>query len=500
MIALEGVSCRLPQAATAALDAVDLHVAPGEVLLVVGPSGGGKTTLGGVINGVAANLRQAVVTGRTTVAGRDIAGLPLYAVGRHVGTVFQDCRAQFFMTHVAEELVFASRNFGQPDSRSLPRLEWIARLLGIGHLLARSVFELSSGERQLVAIAAVAVHGPEVVILDEPSSNLDIPGMRRLARLLAWLRDQGTTLVVIDHRLHHLGSLPDRIVHVDAGRLTLFTPEALHRLDAGACRDLGLRRLAPPARPSARPCLAPPCGGPVRLAMENVCFSRQGRAVLAGVSFEARPGEVIALAGRNGAGKTTLARILCGLAQPVRGAVRLDGAKTGKRTRQNRCAFVMQDPDYQLFTASVRQELRIGLGDCPAVAARLEQAAARLELTGLLDRHPGSLSMGEKQRTLIAAALVADRDVVVMDEPTSGMDGTRMRALAELVAELAARGRLVLVVTHDFEFIRTACTRLLLLAQGRLVRDCPAAEAVEDLLTADAAEEQGAYSCDVCWT
>lgn len=446
MIRLENVTCTYPGAPEPTLRGVDLRVAPGRCVLLRGGSGGGKSTLVRLACGVIPHLLPARVTGRVLAAGADVGAQALHETGRTLASVFQDCRSQFFMTHVAEELVFAADNYGRPRERTAARLARFAALMDVTGLMERSVFRLSSGERQRVAIAAAAVQGPEALVLDEPSANLDAAGMRRLAELLAALKAEGRALLVADHRTTYLDAVADEVLFLEGGHLT---------------------PTAPPTVPAPALPLPEPASRAPLLELRGVGVARGGRVVLRAADLTLCGGEVLAVCGGNGAGKTSLLRTLCGLERPAGGRILLRGGPGRAGALRRACALVMQDPDYQLFAPSVREELALGHRS-GADAAALDATARGMGLAALLERHPGSLSMGEKQRTLIAAALAAGRAVLLLDEPTSGMDPGRMDQLARALGDWAAAGRAAVVATHDEAFIQAAATRRMTLHHGLL--------------------------------
>jgi len=508
MIRFETICCRHAGAAEPVLRGVDLRVAPGRCVLLQGGSGGGKSTLVrlvcGVITGAPNAFIPAEVSGRVLVNGRDVAGRPLHETGRSLATVFQDCRSQFFMTHVGEELVFAAENYGKPRAETGARLRRFAALMDVERLMERSVFRLSSGQRQRVAIAAAAIQGPLALVLDEPSANLDAQGLARLAELLAALKAEGCAVLVADHRAGYLDGVADERLRLEAGRL--LPPETARDLPWNSAADLaaasaldstlapatgfgalseyvgGQAPAQPPAhavdQPSARRGDLPkthadgqPAAQPPLLELCKAGLTRGGRTILQEANLSLRGGELLALCGGNGAGKTSLLRALCGLEGLACGQVLLRGRQAGRQGLRGACALVMQDPDYQLFAGSVAEELGLGLQDehaGPQAGERAAALAGRMGLAGLLDRHPGSLSMGEKQRTLIAAALAAGRDILLLDEPTSGMDAGRMAELARELRQWTSSGRAVLVVTHDEAFLDALGGRRLTLHDGRL--------------------------------
>jgi energy-coupling factor transport system ATP-binding protein len=446
MIRLENVTCAYSGQSVPVLRGASLRIAPGRLALLQGGSGGGKSTVVRLLCGVIPTLQHASLTGRVLVDGREVSGAPLHETGRALATVFQDCRSQFFMTHVDEELTFAANNYGRPAAETAVRLERYAALMDVERLMDRSVFRLSSGERQRVAIAAAAIQGAPALALDEPSANLDAVGLRRLADLLRALKAEGRAILVADHRSAWLGGLIDERLRIDCG---VIVP---------ALADAAMQSRPHEAEPST-------AGGSALLELRGAILRRRGSELLQGADFTLRSGELLAVCGSNGAGKTTLLRVLCGLERPDLGQALLEGRRARQGELRRACALVMQDPDYQLFAPSVAEEIGLGLRDKGETQRDL---AERFGLGGVLDRHPGSLSMGQKQRTLIAAALAAGRRILLLDEPTSGMDPGRMVQLAQELRQWAHSGGAAVVVTHDEEFIASAGAQRLLLQNGRL--------------------------------
>lgn len=444
MIEIQSLSCHLPTIARPLFENVSLKVQPGECTLIQGRSGGGKTTLLNCLNGVARVISGARISGFAAIDGVPILDRPLHEIGRLVGTVFQDCRSQFFMTQVTEELVFTARNYGRTDGEIQERIGWVNKIFDLEPLLPRSVFQLSSGERQRVAVASAAVYGPGILLLDEPSANLDEKGLEGLARLLRRLKEEGCAVLVADHRSHYAETLFDTRYDMTPDGLAPRTAVFGEQPSAEAWRE---------TEDSVSP-----LGKPL-LDVRDLSFSRGGTPLLAGVNARWRRGEIIAISGGNGTGKTTLLRLLCGLERPSGGKIVFFDGGSSSRKRRNACVLVMQDPDYQLFSDSVRKELLLGAfgmrsrQEPKSVLGDFMETVRAFGLDALLDKHPGALSMGEKQRTLIAAAFLAQKDVLLLDEPTSGMDRGRMRDLAEMIRIHARQGGLAVIVTHDEDFM-----------------------------------------------
>lgn len=450
---------------------VDLVVAPGQCVVVCGASGCGKTTVTRMANGLASRFYEGALDGMVRVGGASPATLsPEEAVAR-VGSVFQDPRSQFFTTDVTSEVAFACENSGMDRAEAVGRVADAARAAQVEALLGRSLFELSSGERQRVALASALACGPGLLVFDEPFANLDPRATVQMARLIAHFKAMGRAVLIAEHRLWCLRDVVDEAVVMERGRVAArLGTEELVRLDAERRRAWSLRSPFPEV---LRPVSVRRAAG-FEYVVEGLSFVRRrtGRG-FAEVSFRAYGGEVIAVTGLNGAGKTTLASVLCGLTKQRCGSVTVRGRACTARARRALSSFVMQDADYQLFAESVAEELRIGADKRDLGDDGVARICDRLGLSGLEGRHPASLSGGQKQRVTIGAALAKGSDVVFLDEPTSGLDGESMARVGAAIRALADEGKLVFVITHDFELIVDCCTRALRLEEGRLVADVP---------------------------
>ena len=476
-----------------ALAGVDLEVGAGEVLGVLGASGSGKSTLLRATNGIVPHASGGRFGGDVVVFGRSTRTHRPRELAALVGFVHQDPEAQFVVDEVERDVAFVLENLGMPPAAMRRRVEEALDALGIAHLRARNPHTLSGGERQRVAIAGALAAAPQALVLDEPTSQLDPQGaddtFAALARLNA---DLGTTVLIAEHRLERLAPLADRLVVLEAGRVAdgpappasvlAGFPGAPSVTRLGALlgwdpppltvRDAKRRAaLDPPTVPSAPP---PETGrveapGEPLLVAEGLRLAYGPRPVLAGVSLTVHRGEVIALLGRNGSGKTTLLRALAGLHAP----------ESGHR-RGVPAAYVPQDPGTLLFAPTVRAELdetlRL-LGRHPrdaSVRTARDRWLERLGLRPLTDRHPRSLSSGQRQRVAIAAVGVGGAPVLLLDEPTRGMDAPSRDALVAAVRTHAAEGGAVLLATHDTELAARCATRAVVLGDGEVVADGPA--------------------------
>ena len=382
----------------------------------------------------------------------------MYELARKVGSVFQNPKSQFFNLDTDSELAFGLENEGRPPEEIRKRVADTVDALHLQELQARNIFSLSGGQKQLLAFGSVYAMGPEIFVLDEPTANLDQDAIARLHDQIAGLKRQGRTVVIAEHRLYFLTDLIDRVLYLRDGVLErTFTRKQFCALTDREREALGLRTLIPAG------CTLPaaaPAGAKEGLSVEGLtCAYRKEPPVFQALSFSARPGEVVAITGPNGVGKTTLSRCLCGLIREQAGQIVLNGRPLNRKERQKAAFCVMQDVNHQLFSDSVWGECRMSAPDAPD--SNLKGVLDSLHLLPFRERHPMSLSGGQKQRLAVATALLSEKPILIFDEPTSGLDYARMVEVSGVIRSLAQQGRIVLVVTHDQEFLQRACDRVL---------------------------------------
>jgi energy-coupling factor transport system ATP-binding protein len=327
----------------------------------------------------------------------------------------------------------------------------------------RSLFKLSSGEKQQIALASAYAMQPDIYVLDEPSANLDKTATLALKDMLRKLKARGKTIVISEHRLSFLMNLADRILYIRDGHIQYdWTAREILQLDEERLHMLGLRALQAVDLPTRLMQKAAPTSieSPPILEVRQLCATLGGTKILTGVSFSVMAGEILGIAGKNGIGKTTLARVLCGVCRESGGEIWIDGKKRRRRQRSKLFSFVMQDADYQLFTESVEDELRFGNTRMPDLEEKINETLTLLDLESYRQRHPLSLSGGQKQRVTIAAAAVSAAPLIIFDEPTSGLDGEHMRKVDAVLRSLKERGKTILVISHDTEFLSIACDRV----------------------------------------
>ena len=436
---------------------ISFKIEQGQCAVLCGRSGAGKSTSLHLISGLVPGFYEGQLKGRVIVNnGFPSSFTPEERVAT-LGVVFQDPRSQFFMGKVLDEIAFSAENIGLSPERILPQVMECAKRLEIESLLEKKVNELSSGQKQRVAIAAATVFAPPVLILDEPISNLDRGGIKILLEILGEIKQNGTTIIISEHRLHQFLSIADVYLHIDAGRLVnKWTKAQFERLTCSDLIEWGIRHpdLAEYVQRPHRQILS----ADKDLTVEGISF-RYKKAVwgIEDLSCCFPAGTVTAILGRNGIGKTTFCKILCGLLKQKVGTIKRENQVLSCAERRASSYLVMQDADYQIYADSVGNELVLGKKVTEDLRNRAYDALDAFHLTALKDRHPASLSGGEKQRVTIAAAYCSDADIIILDEPTSGMDGEGVLSLSKWVTFLAQKGKTIIIITHDDLLCDMAC-------------------------------------------
>lgn len=477
----------------------------GTCVVLCGNSGCGKSTLLRCINHLVPQFYEGDLHGFCHVSGRDVSALSLGEVGKLAASVFQDPRSQFFTLNSATEVAFGLENFGVAHHDMVQRVEAAFRRFHLEDLQNRRVFQLSSGERQLIAILSAWAMDAEILLLDEPTANLDYGAIQLLHEVLASLKKQGKTLFISEHRLHYLEGIVDEYWVMGEGRIIerLAASEMLALSDAqranrglrvvslasiklsdesarDAARGLGELRTRDAARGlgelSARGVAGGSgelgaqgvAGGSGELCARDVCFSysRGAGEVLSGLSLRARIGDVVGLVGPNGCGKTTFGKLAAGLYRPSSGSFCYEGAVLRPKQLVAQSIFIMQEAEFQFFTNSVRNELRYGRGASPELDREIERLLKSFDLWHCRDQHPFSLSGGQMQKLVLMLARLSRKPLVVLDEPTAGLDHASLQACVRLIQEMR-NDKIVLVITHDLELIAQVCTRCVGFSEGR---------------------------------
>lgn len=451
MITLKNVSYTYPHQEQPALQNISLHVEQGELLLLTGGSGCGKSTLGRIINGLIPSFFAGTLEGEIWIDGKECRQHTFHDLTGIVGSLFQDPEQQFLSTTVNDELRTALEWRGYSSEQIDAALDPVIDRLGLRHKLSDSLFTLSEGEKQKVVLASVLALKPRILVLDEPSANLDPAAIAELCSILLELKREGMTIVVFDHRLYWLETLADHMGILENGRLE----------QSGVFRDLETHRERFGLRSSRPSEIQVPLLEKIEdakgLSIEQLSFSYPGKDPLfeeLNVLFPC--GKVVALCGTNGCGKTTLARVATGLKKPKTGHVCLNKKPLAGRALLRHAGFVLQNTELQLYMRSVEEELE-SAAHAIGNSVEVDEVLHRFRLSETRERHPQSLSGGQRQRLVIACALLKNPAVLILDEPTSGLDGHNMQLLAKQMRAAAERGAAVLLITHDHELINECC-------------------------------------------
>ncbi|MDO4753659.1 MAG: energy-coupling factor transporter ATPase [Bacillota bacterium] len=476
MVRVEQVFFTPSGSKTPILSGVDFELQKGECLLLCGRSGGGKTSISKLINALIPKFYDGSFEGKVEISGLDTSKSEIFEVSRFVSSVFQNPKTQFFNVSTTEEILFYLENRGFPRAFMKESLQRTASELRIHHLLNRNIFELSGGEKQIIAIASAYASGAEIVVLDEPSSNLDGAYIDLLRDALRILKKNGRTLIIAEHRFYYLAEILDRVFYVEDGKITrMWTGEAFRALDEESRKRLGLRdqhltELQVPDISSAsvsyeksfvirqldcvfRRQKTAGIFGAEEDSMESADALKKRRRRGVSIDNVAIPlGSVVGIVGKNGVGKSTLIRTLLGLEKGMRTEVEMAGKRLSGRQRVKKGYLVMQDVNHQLFSESVESEVELGKSP-RRTPEEVRAVMERLNIYDLKEKHPLSLSGGQKQRVAVASAILSDADLVCFDEPTSGMDYENMLKISKLVRESVREDNVVLIISHDIEFL-----------------------------------------------
>ena len=427
---------------------INFLLQPGEVILVTGNSGSGKSTFLKCLNGLIPRVLEGKLQGEILLNHQNTKDMSMAEISRHISSVFQNPRSQFFTTNTTSELVFSMENYGLDKAVMEERIQKVSALLQIQYLLNRDIFQLSGGERQMVAIASAMMMGQQIILLDEPSANLDYHNTYVFRGLVEKLKQEGYTILIADHRFYYLSGLINRVFLFDDGKMQIFDSEQAFKESSYDTRSFDLFAMNIPFQTT--------CDKKEKvLSLVDISY----KDILQDITVDFFTNEVTAIIGTNGVGKTTLARILCKSISCTHGKI------IGEIP-----FYIMQDADYQLFGTSVQAELEIA--DHKIKQKDIQDVMDYFQLTKYADTHPFSLSGGQKQRIQVALGILSNRKVIIFDEPTSGLDLLSMRRVAREIQELKKKA-CVIVISHDYEFIRHISDRVLYLKNKTIRKDIP---------------------------
>lgn len=455
------------QESTPTLRKVSGNIPAGRCVVLCGGSGCGKSTLLRCLNGLIPQFYEGELTGFCRLDGHGTADLSIGEIGELAASVFQDPRSQFFTVNSSNEVAFGLENHGLPQEKIRNRVDEAFRTFHLEHLKNRNVYELSSGERQLISILSAWAMDTDIFLLDEPTANLDFAATQQLKNILLKLKKQGKTLLLSEHRLYYLADIADEywimangeIKHkYTAGKTKALSLGQLHTL---CLRTLDLEKITVSERPPQ------PENMPQALSVSNLRYEygRKNRAILSDVNFSVCEHEIVGLVGANGCGKTTLGKLIAGLYRSTGGEISLFGKAQKPKQLQKQVLFIMQEAEFQFFTNSVLHELQYGHKITAEFEKKTETLLKSMNMWECRDRHPFSLSGGQMQRLTLMMAYLSDKPIIILDEPTAGQDAESLKRCAELIREMG-KEKTVLIITHDLELIADACDRCIGLCDG----------------------------------
>ena len=496
-LVVEDLTFRYRDRESPAIRGITFAAHPGEVLLIAGASGCGKTTLIRAINGLVPRSYKGQVTGRVLINGENTAAWKLSTISQQVGTVLQDPERQILGTKVMNEVAFGLENLGLGRNEIIARVEEALALLRISDLRDRDTFNLSGGEKQKVALAGVLAMRPRVLLLDEPLASLDPASAVESLEMVRKLADEGMTVLMVEHRVEDVLRIhPERVMFMSQGEIRYLGPLSglsnavnYHEVKLPA-KDIVLRARLEPAPETLR--LLPgtdvaPSDATALVRFENVSFGYEPETqVLEGVDLEIRQGDVIAVLGANGAGKTTLVKHAIGLLKPKGGRVLVNGRDTREASVAeiaSTLGYVFQSPSHMLFAPTVHEELEFGPTNLKHAKDDIEKEVQEaLTIVNLTEREqdpPLALSFGQQKRVSIAAILAMRSRILVMDEPTAGQDYQNYMNFMDSILQMPGFGAVVFI-THDVDLAVIYANRVLLVAGGRLIADGPPETVLRD--------------------
>jgi energy-coupling factor transporter ATP-binding protein EcfA2 len=496
-LVIENLSFRYHSRSEPAIQNISLEVSSGEVLLIAGASGCGKTTMARCINGLIPRSYRGEINGKILLNGKDMSSQPLARVSQVVGTVLQDPERQILGTRVLSEVAFGLENLGLSRAEITQRVNEALDYLNIQHLRQRETFNLSGGEKQKVALAGVLAMRPTILLLDEPLASLDPASAQEALALVRRLADEGLTVLMIEHRVEDVLKIhPDRVLFMQDGQI--------HYLGAveGLEKAVDYHEVKLPAETIIRLAKGKDSGPDLATLLtvstsqsattplvefENVHFSyEEGKDVLQGINLKINRGDVIAILGANGAGKTTLVKHAIGLLKPSSGRVLVEGKDTHELSVAqiaSTLGYVFQSPSHMLFAPTVNEELAFGptnLHHPPEqIKEEVSEAVKIVHLSGMEQYPPLALSFGQQKRVSIAAILAMRSKILVMDEPTAGQDYMNYMEFMDAILQMPGF-QAILFITHDIDLAVVYANRVLLVSQGNLVCDGKPAEVLKD--------------------
>lgn len=454
MIEIRELSFKYKGGANYSLKDINLKINKGECILLCGKSGCGKSTLLKLINGIIPEFYDGDICGSVRVNGINTFTTEIHELSKFVGSVFQNPKTQFYTTNTTDEIAFGLENYGIDTEAINKRIIEVEKDLRLERLMNKNIFNLSGGEKQKIAIASTYALNPEIFVLDEPSSSLDIKSMKELSQTIENLKAMGKTIIIAEHRLWYLKDIVDRAIYMEDGKIIReYNMEEIEKLSEDerlktglrhcSCKDINLVNNEESFNEESS------------LEMRNLIFKRNARTILSIDNIKFSYGNIIGIVGENGIGKSTFAKIVCGLYKTNRGEILKADKRFNRRNRIKESLLVMQEVNYQLFTDTVFDEILLTskIRDKNIINTYLKD----MELENIIDRNPHTLSGGQKQRVIILSALLSGKKILFFDEPTSGLDYRNMKIVAKNIKKVKKKDRLILIISHDIEFLESVC-------------------------------------------
>ena len=454
MIEIRELSFKYKGGANYSLKDINLKINKGECILLCGKSGCGKSTLLKLINGIIPEFYDGDICGSVRVNGINTFTTEIHELSKFVGSVFQNPKTQFYTTNTTDEIAFGLENYGIDTETINKRITEVEKDLRLERLMNKNIFNLSGGEKQKIAIASTYALSPEIFVLDEPSSSLDIKSMKELSQTIENLKAMGKTIIIAEHRLWYLNDIVDRAIYMEDGKIIReYNMEEIEKLSEDERLKTGLRHSS--YKDINLVNNEESFNEESSLEIRNLIFKRNARTILSIDNLKFSYGNIIGIVGENGIGKSTFAKIVCGLYKTNRGEILKADKRFNRRNRIKESLLVMQEVNYQLFTDTVFDEILLTskIRDKNIINTYLKD----MELENIIDRNPHTLSGGQKQRVIILSALLSGKKILFFDEPTSGLDYRNMKIVAKNIKKVKKKDRLILIISHDIEFLELVC-------------------------------------------
>ncbi|MDO5707199.1 MAG: ATP-binding cassette domain-containing protein [Andreesenia angusta] len=470
MISFHDVSFKYIEKKEYILKNINLDIQKGETVLFLGKSGTGKSTILNIINGIIPNYLEGDLSGQVTLNGKNLTSSSIQELSKQIGSVFQNPKSQFFNLDTTDELLFGLSNHRANKEKMEQRLSTTISNLKIKNLVDRNIFQLSGGEKQKIAYSSVYMTDPDIIIFDEPSSNLDSDAIEDLRDLIERLKKEGKTILIAEHRIYYLMDYVDRIVYMDQGEIKeIMSAEQIINMSDEKRQAMGIRSPITPVLHDRFKFsnLGLNDNKKGDLSIKDFSYSHTyGKELWYIPELQCEKNEIIGILGKNGSGKTTLGYTISGILKG-KGKMKLSSSNKSLKARHRRklCSMIMQDVNHQLFLDTVLKEL-LFLAKKDDSLDKARKIAEKLDLLEYLEAHPLSLSGGQKQRIVIASAIMDGKKIIIFDEPTSGLDFDSMNNVSELIKNIA-KDKIIFIISHDIEFVNKICTRVFFLDKGK---------------------------------